>query len=100
MFCNEYLFAYIRTSGVPYWERMGKHSHNDLLEHLRAKRELPLPEERRRIREAAGASLREVARELGVSHTAVRRWETERSIPREARVAYAQLLEELRRLAV
>ena len=38
---------------------MGTPSRNDsdLLERLRAKRELPVPEERRRIREAAGASL-------------------------------------------
>ena len=56
-------------------------------------------EERRRIREAAGASLRRnVARELGVSHSAVRRWETEHSVPRETRIAYVQLLDELRQL--
>ena len=78
---------------------MREPSHSiDLLERLRAKRELPLPEERRRIREAAGASLRDVARELGVSHTAVRRWETTRAVPRESRIAYVRLLDELRQL--
>jgi transcriptional regulator with XRE-family HTH domain len=78
---------------------MGKPSHSDpLLERLRAKRELPLPAERRRIREAAGASLRDIASELGVSHTAVRRWETSRAVPRESRIAYARLLDELKRL--
>jgi DNA-binding transcriptional regulator YiaG len=70
----------------------------ELLERLRARRELPLPDERRRIRESAGASLRDIARELGVSHTAVRRWETTLSVPRESRVAYVRLLDELRQL--
>ena len=78
---------------------MSSPSHSsDLLERLRAKRDMPLPEERRRIRLAAGASLRDVARELGVSHTAVRRWETEPSVPRGSRVPYLRLLDELRRL--
>ncbi len=75
-----------------------KDGDSDLLERLRAKRELPLPAERRRIRVAAGASLRDVAHELGVSHTAVRRWETKPSVPRESRIAYARLLDELRQL--
>jgi hypothetical protein len=75
----------------------------NLLEQLRAKRDLPPHEERRRIRQAAGASLRDVARELErrgypVSHTAVRRWETSLASPRESRVAYMQLLEELHQL--
>ena len=70
----------------------------ELLERLRAKRELPPPEERRRIRQSAGASLRDIAREVGVSHTAVRRWETTRAVPREARIAYARLLDELRQI--
>jgi DNA-binding transcriptional regulator YiaG len=70
----------------------------ELLERLRAKRELPHPGERRRIREAAGASLRDVARELGVSHSAVRRWETTRAVPRDSRIEYVRLLDELRRL--
>jgi DNA-binding transcriptional regulator YiaG len=69
-----------------------------LIDRLRAKRELPPPGERRRIRIAAGASLRDVARELDVSHTAVRRWET-KSVPRESRIAYIRLLEQLRQLA-
>jgi transcriptional regulator with XRE-family HTH domain len=57
-----------------------------------------LPAERRQIRENAGASLRDVAREIGVSATSVIRWERGSS-PGVHTVAYARLLEELRRLA-
>jgi transcriptional regulator with XRE-family HTH domain len=70
----------------------------DLLDQVRARRRLPPPEERRSIREQAGVSLRDVAEALGVSHTAVRSWECGR-IPREHRASYAQLLEELKRVA-
>jgi len=69
-----------------------------LLERLRARRTLPTPEERRRIRLAAGASLRDVAREVGVSATAVIRWERGAS-PGDKAATYARLLEELRQLA-
>jgi transcriptional regulator with XRE-family HTH domain len=71
---------------------------DELLERLRSKRGLPRPGERREIRQAAGASLRDVAEVLGVSHTAVRSWE-EGATPREHRAAYAALLDELRRVA-
>jgi len=71
---------------------------SELLDRLRARRALPLAAERRQIREAAGASLRDVAREIGVSATAVIRWERGAS-PGSHTVAYAQLLEELSRLA-
>jgi transcriptional regulator with XRE-family HTH domain len=71
---------------------------SELLERLRARRALPLPAERRQIRENAGASLRDVAREIGVSATSVIRWERGSS-PGVHTVAYARLLEELRRLA-
>ena len=41
-----------------------------------AKRDLPPPLERRRLRQQAGLSIREFANALGVSATAVGRWET------------------------
>jgi transcriptional regulator with XRE-family HTH domain len=53
--------------------------------------------ERRRIREAAGVSLRDVASALGVSHTAVAAWEAG-ATPREHRGSYAQLLDEFSRI--
>jgi transcriptional regulator with XRE-family HTH domain len=71
---------------------------SELLERLRAKRTLPPAGERRRIREAAGASLRDVARELGTSATSVIRWERGAS-PGKQTAAYARLLEELQRIA-
>jgi transcriptional regulator with XRE-family HTH domain len=73
-------------------------SESDLLERLRARRALPVAAERREIRVAAGASLRDVAREFGVSTTSVIRWERGGS-PGPHTVAYARLLDELRRLA-
>jgi transcriptional regulator with XRE-family HTH domain len=68
-----------------------------LLERLRAKRSLPPGDERRRIREAAGASLRDVAREIGTSTTSVIRWERGGS-PGRHTATYARLLDELQRL--
>jgi DNA-binding transcriptional regulator YiaG len=70
----------------------------ELLERARSRRTLPPPAERRRIREDAGISQHEVAKALGVSWTAVYRWERG-SRPREHEAAYGQLLDELRRLA-
>lgn len=50
----------------------------------------------RAIRETAGLSLAEVAREVGVTKAAVSRWETGKRVPRgEAAVAYARLLRAL-----
>jgi DNA-binding transcriptional regulator YiaG len=69
-----------------------------LLDCLRAKRTLPPAEERRRIREAAGASLRAVADELGTSATSVIRWERGAS-PGARTLPYARLLDELKRIA-
>jgi DNA-binding transcriptional regulator YiaG len=43
---------------------------------LSAKQELPTPEERRRLREEAGFSVRAFANALGVSPSTVARWET------------------------
>jgi DNA-binding transcriptional regulator YiaG len=74
-----------------------------LLNRLRSQRRLPPATERRRIREAAGVSLRQLASAIppsGVSPMAVMRWEAG-SIPRDpAHVrAYGRLLNELKRLA-
>jgi transcriptional regulator with XRE-family HTH domain len=71
---------------------------DELLERVRSRRTLPTADERRRIRQAAGVSLRDVAAALGVSHTAVASWE-EGVTPREHRAEYAALLAELRRFA-
>lgn len=70
---------------------------SELLERLRAKRELPPAAERRRIRLNAGASLRDLARELETSATSVIRWEQGAS-PGAKTAAYARLLDELRKL--
>jgi transcriptional regulator with XRE-family HTH domain len=70
-------------------------SFDELLERVRSRRQLPAPAERRRIRKAAGVSLRDMAAAIGVSHTAVAAWEAG-ATPREHRGAYAQLLAELR----
>jgi transcriptional regulator with XRE-family HTH domain len=71
---------------------------SELLERLRAKRALPPAAERKRIRLEAGASLRDVARELDTSATSVIRWEQGAS-PGAKTAAYARLLEELQRVA-
>ncbi len=73
-------------------------SESELLERLRASRALPPAAQRREIREAAGASLRDVARELGVSATSVIRWERGAS-PGPRTTDYARLLEQLRSIA-
>jgi transcriptional regulator with XRE-family HTH domain len=50
----------------------------------------------RAVRETAGLSLSEVARELGVTPAAVSRWERGHRVPRgEVAVAYAALLRHL-----
>lgn len=71
---------------------------SELLDRLRARRALPPAAERRKIRETAGASLRDVARELGTSSTSVIRWERGAS-PGVHTAAYARLLSELERVA-
>lgn len=58
--------------------------------------QLPPVEERRRIRLASRATLREFAAELGVSPMTVLRWEQGKVEPRLThRVAYGQLLRAL-----
>jgi len=68
---------------------------DELLERVRARRQLPSVVERRKIREEAGVSLRDLAAVLGVSHSLVRYWESG-GTPREHRVAYAELLARLK----
>ena len=72
-----------------------------LLEQLRSRRRLPRADERRRIREAAGVSIRQLATALDVSPMAPVRWErgAQPRDPDQAR-AYGQLLDELRRLSL
>jgi transcriptional regulator with XRE-family HTH domain len=72
----------------------------ELLARVRARRVVPIAAERKRIREAAGVSQHELAKALGVSWTAIWRWE-QGSRPREHEheVAYADLLNELKRVA-
>lgn len=71
-----------------------------LLDQLRSKRQLPPAIERRRIREAAGVSLRQLAEAIppaGVSRMAVVRWEAG-ATPRDPEHlrAYVELLVQLR----
>ena len=71
----------------------------ELVERLRLWRDLPSPGDRRRIRERAGCSLRDVAGAVGVSQMAIVRWETG-SKPRnpDHLRAYSRLLGELERI--
>jgi transcriptional regulator with XRE-family HTH domain len=73
---------------------------DELLERLRARRALPAAAERRRIREAAGVSIRQLAEALDVSPMAPVRWE-QGAMPRDPRLVreYGELLVELERLA-
>ena len=73
-------------------------SADELLERLRSRRQLPPADERQRIREAAGLSLRQVGDALGVTHSLIRHWERG-GTPREQHAAYAELLERLRGVA-
>lgn len=67
-----------------------------LIADLRAA-ELPPPDERRAIREAAGVSLRDASEALGCSVMTFRRWEAGTVVPRRPRAQlYRRLLDELR----
>lgn len=62
--------------------------------------DLPDPEERRRLREAAGLSQQEVADALGVTRAAVGHWETGSRSPRGRRLAeYVDVIRVLRESA-
>ena len=71
---------------------------DELLERVRSRRTLPPAAERRRIREAAGVAQRELARALGVSWTAIQRWESG-AMPRSHVDDYAGALRGLRELS-
>ncbi|MFJ4321371.1 telomere-associated protein Tap [Streptomyces lavendulae] len=67
-----------------------------LLEEAAAQDGLPDPDERKRLREAAGLSQDQIARALSVRRETVTSWETGRTAPRPPkRAAYARLLEGL-----
>jgi DNA-binding transcriptional regulator YiaG len=69
-----------------------------LTERVRARRELPAPVVRRVIRQAAGVSLDDVGRAVGVSRQAVSLWEKGSRTPRgENLTAYVSVLHELQR---
>jgi transcriptional regulator with XRE-family HTH domain len=69
---------------------------SELLERVQNRRRLPEPQLRRLIRQSAGISLADVADALGVTRSAVSRWETGDREPRDASVeAYADLLARL-----
>ncbi|MGW7102471.1 telomere-associated protein Tap [Streptomyces sp. NPDC054838] len=67
-----------------------------LLEEAAAQDALPHPDERKRLREAAGLSQDQIAKALFVRRETVTSWETGRTAPRPPkRAAYARLLEGL-----
>ncbi|RSS40892.1 XRE family transcriptional regulator, partial [Streptomyces sp. WAC07061] len=67
-----------------------------LLEEAAARDGLPEPDERRRLREAAGLSQDQIAKALSVRRETITSWETGRTAPRPPkRAAYARLLEGL-----
>lgn len=67
----------------------------ELLEAVRTRQTLPNRERRRQIRIEAGVSLREMGAALGVSHTAVRHWETAQDPRLESVDDYRRLLDGL-----
>jgi DNA-binding transcriptional regulator YiaG len=68
-----------------------------LLGEAAARRTLPGPAERRRLREGADLSLGQIACVLGVTRQAVARWEQGSATPRgNLAVRYRDLLERLR----
>jgi DNA-binding transcriptional regulator YiaG len=72
----------------------------DVLRKAREKKAIPSPRACRAIRQAAGVSLRDVGRALGCSYSTVSLWESGRNRPGPGlREAYAELLDQLRRVA-
>jgi transcriptional regulator with XRE-family HTH domain len=65
------------------------------LVHRVAQSTLPRPSERRRIREKAGLSLREIGAALGVDAVTVLRWERGAQPRRDRALAYRELLDAL-----
>lgn len=64
---------------------------------VRTRQELPPPPARRQLRLAAGVSLRDVGEVVGVSHEAVRMWESGERMPRGQNLErYADVLRAFR----
>lgn len=67
-----------------------------IIELVRDRRDLPPPQRRREVRQAAGLSLDEMASALGVTKQAVGRWESGERFPRPPALhAYLRLLREI-----
>lgn len=68
----------------------------DEIASLAQSRQLPPPPTRRALRIASGLTTQEVANALGVTRSAVHRWETGKRNPSgELRIRYADLLRDL-----
>jgi transcriptional regulator with XRE-family HTH domain len=68
-----------------------------LQKEIALRRGLPSPEERRRLREAAGLSLEDLGRAVGVSYSTVFNWERGEHFPRRRHLeAYLEALALLR----
>ena len=71
----------------------------ELVTRLVRRRQFPDAAERRRIREASGASLQEVADVLGVTISSVGRWETGGRLPTRKHLdQYLDLLDKMREI--
>jgi DNA-binding transcriptional regulator YiaG len=92
-----HLVRYVSMNVTPTQKGAAAMNVESLLERVRSGRRMPPAAERRRLREAHGLSLRDVAGAVGVSHTAVSRWE-KGAQPREHRSEYLALLEGLSEL--
>jgi transcriptional regulator with XRE-family HTH domain len=66
-----------------------------LLARGNARRRLPEPRFRRMLRESAGVSQGDIAKALGVSRSAVSRWESGQRDPSSTLVPYVDLLDRL-----
>lgn len=71
---------------------------SDLIDEVRARQKILNPRAAKAIREAAGVSRARMAQQLGVHEHTVMRWERGERRPRkQTLVAYAALLDQLRR---
>lgn len=67
---------------------------------MQMRQDIPAPKECRRIRKAAGLTLRDVAKALGTTHGAVGFWERGERKPRpEMRARYLEALDAMRQAA-
>jgi HTH-type transcriptional regulator/antitoxin MqsA len=70
----------------------------NIVNKARLRRKLPVPGQRRLLREVAGVSQEEVGRAVGVTRAAVSRWEGGQRHPRDPRIL-SRYIEVLRALA-